>query len=272
MKRFGFLFFFLFLGVVGAASADSVAYSAGKLYCNLTHPAEALSPIRQSTCEEQHVIQQQAGGGHSNNVVWWSASSHIRTDSWNDRPWQESRPWVVVGFTEEADVNLEKAYMLGTFGNSWSFFQHSYRGSGDSEWIFLEFDGVSNLLYTYSWFVNLPQKYLNKSAYIADKGNWHLVFDMLLAVLVLALEGVFAIFLGVLGVVIGTLLNPIDTVFAIPGGIWLGVETTIAAVAQYLLGVWRLIAAGFWGWVVLPFAVMLSVAPLMVLQKTFEKK
>ncbi|MEQ5802914.1 hypothetical protein [Halomonas sp. H10-9-1] len=267
--------YFLAVALIIVASGDVVAapfsYQAGKLYCGFTHPAELVSPIRRSTCEEQHVIQQQSGGVDEANVVWWSASSHVRTDLWSGQPWQNNRPWVVFGFTGEAKQNLEKAYMLGTFGKSWSLFQHSYQGRGESSLVLAEFDGMSNALYMYSWFVNLPQKYLNQVAYISDRGYWHLLVDMVIAIVVLGAEGILAIASSFLGMVVGTVLNPIDTVSAIPGGIWLAVEATIAAVAHYVTGIISLATSGIAGLVLTPFAVIFSVLPFMALSKIVSR-
>lgn len=255
--------------------AATWSYEAGKIYCGLSHPAELISPVRRSTCEQQHVIQQQSGGSNAENVVWWSASSHVRTDVWDSRPWENNRPWFVFGLTGDARQNLEKAYMMGTFGSTWSLFQHTYRGSGDSSLILAEFDGVSNLLYGISWFANLPQKYLNKVSYISDRGYWHLLLDMVLAVFVLGLEGVLAIFTTLLGAVVGTVMNPVDTLAAIPGGLWLLVETTVAAIANYVTGVFHFFSleeTGFLkGMIVLPFAIIFSFLPLAAMSGILNK-
>jgi hypothetical protein len=270
--RFGCL---LLIMLSAHADAATWSYQAGKAYCGLTHPAELFSPVRRSTCEEQHVIQQQSGGGNAGNVVWWAASSHVRTDLWAGQPWKSNRPWVVFGLTGDARQNLEKAYMLGTFGSTWSLFQHSYRGQGDSSLILAEFDGVSNLLYGISWFANLPQKYVNKVSYISDRGYWHLLVDMVIAVFILGLEGLLAIAVTLLGTVVGTVLNPIDTLAAIPGGLWLVVETMIAAVANYLTGVMHFFSlkeGGFIkGMLLMPLAIIFSFLPLVVMSSIMSK-
>lgn len=260
--------FFLFLASLLISfniHAESQPFSMGKLYCELTHPAEMLYPIRNATCEKQHVIQAQSGGMNAANIVLWSASNHVRTDIWNDQPWQNNRPWMVFAFTGDADVNLEKAYMLGTFGLNWSFYQHNYSGGGDSSLIISEFDGVSNFLYYVSWMINMPQKYINQVAYIADKGHWNLGFDMVLALFVLCLEIALGFFAMIAGVIVGTVLNPLDTVCALPGGIWLMVETVIAAFAQFGLGIWRLANTGLIGLILTPFAVLFSFLPLKIM-------
>ncbi|MDN3554391.1 hypothetical protein [Halomonas maura] len=206
--------------ITSHVEASPWQYQTGKVYCNFTHPAEMVSPVRRSTCEEQHVIQQQSGGLDQQNVVWWSASSHVSTDVWGRQTWENNRPWAVIGFTGDNETNLEKAYMLGTFGSTWSLFQHSYQGRGESSLIMADFDGISNLLYGTSWLANLPQKYINKVAHISERGYWHLMIDMLIALIVLGLEGIVAVFSTIIGLIVGTAFNPLDTLFAIPGGLW----------------------------------------------------
>lgn len=268
----------LFILVLFSANAEAASwsYQVGKAYCGITHPTEMVSPIRRTTCEEQHVIQQQSGGGNEANTVWWSASSHVRTDVWASKPWENNRPWIVLGFTKDAKKNLEKAYMLGTFGSTWSFFQHGYRGNGESKLIITDFDGVSNLLYGFSWFLNTPQKFLNKTAYIADKGHWSLLIDMGIAVFVLGFEAIAALLTTLVGAVVGTIFNPIDTLLAIPGGLWLLVETTIAAVANYITGIFQFFSleqAGFWkGIILLPFAILGSFLPFMAMLKIMNRR
>lgn len=244
--------------------ADSVFHSIGRAYCALTHPAELLGNVRNSTCEKQHVIQQQSNGGHSANTVWWAASDHVRTDVWNDKPWQNNHPWMVLGFSDDNEKNLKKAYMLGTFGVNWSMFQHDYSGK-KSSLIMTDFDGVSNLLYGYSWLINIPQKIINRSAYITDKGHLHLWVDSLLLILVVFLEGAICLFCMVGGAVLGTVFNPIDTILAIPGGLWLAAETTVAAISQYVFGMWRMLTSGLWGIVLLVPAIILSFINVIIL-------
>lgn len=76
--------------------------------------------------------------------------------------------------------------MLGTWGLSYSIFKHDYNGA-NSKLIILDNDGISNMLYTYSYIVNLPQKYINQLAYVIDKGRYGLIIDLILAVPILFL-------------------------------------------------------------------------------------
>lgn len=251
------------------AYAETFSYRAGEAYCAITHPVELVFKLgkKPSTCEEQHVIQQQAGGRDEENVVWWPASHHVRTDVAGSKPWERSRPWLVLGFTKDNNINLEKAYMLGTHGISWSLYQHSYNGRGDSGLIAFEFDGVSNLLYGFSWLINIPQKFIHQSAFLIDKGHLHLLIDMVVLIFVLGFEIVLATFTTAIGAIAGTILNPLDTVFAIPGGVWLALETIIAAVFQTISAVWSLLTSGLLGIILSPFILFFSIAPFTAISR-----
>lgn len=273
MKIFNFIFAVLLISFASGSGAATLPYTLGEAYCALTHPTEFIFKLgnKRSTCEEQHVIQQQSGGGDIANVVWWPASHHVRTDVYGSQPWQNNRPWIVLGFTQDNKVNLEKAYMMGTHGLTWSLFQHSYNGRGPSKLIAFEFDGVSNLLYGFAWLVNTPQKYVNQMAYLVDKGHWVLIIDMLILIFVLAIEMLVALVVTVGGAVAGLIFNPVDTLFAIPGGIWLALEACIAAVFQLVVGVWGLLTAGVIGIIMAPITLIMSFLPFAALGKLNQR-
>lgn len=42
---------------------------AGRSYCSVRHPVEALTSSR-TACERQHVLQRQGGGGDKANTIW----------------------------------------------------------------------------------------------------------------------------------------------------------------------------------------------------------
>lgn len=272
MKIFNFIFAVLLTSFASSSRAETLPYLVGEAYCTLTHPVEFIFKLgkKQTTCEEQHVIQQRVGGGHTANVVWWATSHHVRTDK-PGGVWSMNRP-NVLGFTDDNKINLEKAYMMGTFGLTWSLFQHSYNGAGPSRIIAFEFDGVSNLLYGFSWLINTPQKYVNQMAYLADKKHWHLMIDMIILIFVLAIEMLVALLVTVCGTVTGLILNPIDTLFAIPGGIWLAFKSCIVAVFHLLSGLWALLTVkGGWGIILAPVTLIMSFLPFTMLGKLSQR-
>lgn len=264
-------FLFLLISFVDNVSAGTLPHSVGKAYCVITHPAEAIKNLRRSTCEQQHVIQRQSQGSDIANLVWWAGSHHVRTDIYGSSPWENNRPTKVLSFTDDNKENLEKAYMLGTYGLTWSLYQHSKNGKGPSNIIAFEFDGVSNLLYGFSWLVNTPQKYVNQMVYLVDERHWWLIIDMIILIFVLAIEMLVALIVTVCGAVTGLLFNPIDTLLAIPGGLWLAVETCFAAIFHLVGGLWDLLTIGWYGIILAPVTFILSLLPFSILSKLSQR-
>lgn len=230
-----------------------VFFQVGRIYCQVTHPIEwwvksdyiIENPRarRVSTCEKQHVIQQQYGGSNDLNTVWWPASHHNRTDNWKERPWQSKKPfWLDAGFTGDSSDSLYSAYMMGTWGITYSAFMFDYNGK-NSELIAFKFDGVSNALYYISWIVNIPQKFIHQLAYIIDKGHYLLLGDLFIQVFITLIEVIIGLWLSLFGVIVGTVLNPIDTVAAIPGGIVLFFDTLFTAIWNIITGILAIITS-----------------------------
>lgn len=248
---------------LGEPTSDPFIFEASATYCALTHPVEANWPVRQSTCEQQHVIPQRCdkSGGrqrdeegiHDRNVVWWAASQHVKTDVWKGREWCQARPWFDFAFTvDDAAEDSEISYMLGTFGLHWSLFLHSYNDRpgehAGSRFIPFRFDAASNVVYGWAWLANTPQKILNQIGYIAHEGHFHLLLDLgLFALVLFPAELILAVVATGLGLAGGLVLNPIDTVVALPSAVALLFETTFSAIWYYVLGLWRTVTSGWFG-------------------------
>lgn len=252
--------FFNFAYAEYEVSNTSWPYTLSKGYCVITHPVEWWGTVqkadenpdirRNATCEKQHIIQQQSSYSYLDNkdkanTVFWAESYHSRTDRWNDKPWENKHPfWSNAGFTKDASRGLYEAYMLGTWGLSYSIFKHDYNGA-DSTLIIFDNDGISNVLYSFSYIINLPQKYINQWVYILDKERYSLSIDLVLAIPILIFEIVLAMVMGGIGFITGLILNPIDTIMAIPGGIVYAIDTSITAVWNTVLGLFRLVTVFF---------------------------
>ena len=213
--------------------------SIGKGYCTITHPVEMFFPVRHdNTCEDQHLIQQQHGGSNEGNISIVPASSHIATDTWGgdnvfmqDRVWEKksysgSDRW---GMTSGAEDALEQAYKAGRYQLEYVFLLYSY---GNDEWdtTILTWDGVSNLLYTISWWANFPSKYIRKLAYLIETGKYHLIIDHVIQLPVLLGEGLIGTTYNSMGIVTGTILNPLDTLNAVIGGLWLLTKSVVLGI------------------------------------------
>jgi len=66
-----------------------------------------------------------------------------------------------------------------------------------------------------------------------------------LAIPILIFEIVLAMVMGGIGFITGLILNPIDTIMAIPGGIVYAIDTSITAVWNTVLGLFRLVTVFF---------------------------
>lgn len=213
--------------------------SIGKGYCTITHPVEMFFPVRHdNTCEDQHLIQQQHEGSNEGNISIVPASSHIATDTWGgdgvfmqDRVWEmkshfDSDRW---GTSLGAEDALEQSYKAGRYQLEYVFLLYSYRNDEWNTTIFT-WDGVSNLLYTISWWANFPSKYIRKLAYLIDKGRYHLIIDHVIQLPFLLAEGMIGIIYNSIGVVSGTILNPMDTLNAVIGGLWLLIKSVVLGI------------------------------------------
>ena len=213
--------------------------SIGEGYCTITHPIEMFFPVRHdNTCEDQHLIQQQHEGSNKGNISIVPASSHIATDTWGgddvfmqDRVWEKkshlgSDRW---GMSLGAEDAIEQSYKAGRYQIEYVFLLYSYR---NDEWdtTILTWDGVSNLLYTISWWANFPSKYIRKLAYLIDKGRYYLIIDHVIQLPVLLAEGMIGIIYNSIGVVSGTILNPLDTLNAVIGGLWLLIKSVLLGI------------------------------------------
>ena len=220
----------------------SVAYafsfkSIGEGYCTITHPVEMFFPFRRSTCEKQHLIQDQHHGPNESNISFVPGSSHMATDRWGGddvfmqkevwekRPQYGSDRW---GMSIEAEDALEQAYKAGRYQLEYVFLLYSYRTDEWDTTIFA-WDGVSNLLYTISWWANFPSKYIRKLAYLIDKGRYHLIIDHVIQLPILLAEGTIGFIYNSIGVVSGTILNPLDTIMAV-GGLWLLIKSVVLGI------------------------------------------
>lgn len=238
-------------------SLSSVAYSSsivgmiGYGYCNLSHPVEAfVIPIKDSaTCEQQHIIQQQHGGSDWGNISIIPTSSHITTDTWGgsgvvgqDRVWDYSEDYDFFGTTKDAEKALDQAYKLGRYQLEYTYILYDYN---KDEWdtTVLNWDGMSNLTYMVTWWVNLPSKYLRKLAYLIDKGRYSLIIDHALQLPILIVEGSVGVVYNGIGVVTGFIFQPMDSLNAFLGSIWLICKGILLGVRDLFLTCFLIIKA-----------------------------
>jgi len=232
----------LFL-LLGSLSLSSLAFtkSIGKGYCTIRHPVEAVTSRRSATCESQHVIQQQSGGGDKENTIWISTSEHDYLDRSSDRPWMKERPWFNIG-----DANLERAYMQGVYARGFHFLIYDHHRNGvPTLWAW---DGASHATYAVASIFNVITKEMSYIGYQIDRWDREKdtqFIDALIGIVIDLVELGFGIAYSMLGIIVGTLFNPIDTLLNIPGAVCLSLESIIEGIANTGSDIIALFTLGF---------------------------
>ncbi|MCK4841014.1 MAG: hypothetical protein KAT04_03925 [Methylococcales bacterium] len=248
MEKIIFAAFILSLSYSVQANSWVKRFAFG--YCNITHPIEMFNNIRHdNTCEEQHVIQKQYNGSNLGNISIISVSSHIATDSWNGngvmmqgKVWDNAPSKDGWGTSEDAEKALAQAYKLGRWQLEYVFLLYDYRTNGWSTTV-MNWDGMSHATYVISWWTNLPAKYFRKTAYLLHKERYSLLIDHIIQLPVLLLEGCVGVLYSLVGVVIGTVLQPVDTLNAIIGGVYLTIKAIVLGIIDFFLSLFLLIKA-----------------------------
>ena len=214
----------------------------GQGYCSLRHPVEAAGPVRRTACESQHVIQRQAGGSDERNTIWINGVEHIYLDLSADQPWERERPWSGA----LVDHNAERAYMMGVYANGFHFATYDHHGEGHAT--ITQWDGVSHLTYGVASAFNFVTKELSYLGYQVERGGndqqtqW---IDAVLGVLIDLVEVLIGLGYCVVGVVVGTVLNPVDTIVNVPGGILLVLEAVVEGFANTISDLVSLLTLGW---------------------------
>lgn len=205
---------------------------AGPVYCAVRHPVEALTTKR-TACEQQHIIQQQHGGDHDRNVVWINTKEHDYLDRSKDRPWQKA--WDGM-WGDWGDNNLKQAYKLGVYANGYHFTVYDYhrQSRGEGHLTLYAWDGASHFVYMVASVFNFITKELSYLGYQleADEAQWS---DAVLGVAIDLAELGAGLCYGVAGLIVGTIVNPIDTIGNLLGMVVLSVEAII-------VGLWNTVA------------------------------
>lgn len=231
------------------------------LWTIFTNPTESFSRFiarKTTAAEEQHVLPQMFEDSSSDSmVVYWVRSNHTVSDRVGTRDFLVDpdssllrRNFLVSLLTLGNDTsqrNLDAAYRMGAYGRTYSVLFHSYQ-EDSSTLVCALLDGPSMLLYGVSWLVNIPQKFVNQVAYYTrpdSEVGWTPILDIVLAPLVLVLEGCFALLFTVVGFVLGCLLNPINSLASVGGMFWYLIPTLWTAVAGLVIGIMAIVTNVF---------------------------
>jgi hypothetical protein len=211
-----------------------------------------LSPIRHdNTCEEQHIIQQQHGGSNWGNISLIPVSSHITTDTWNGhgvimqgKVWETTPDTDRWGMTSDSENALEQSYKLGRYQLEYVFLLYNYKSD---KWhsTLLNWDGMSHIVYGISWWVNFPSKYIRKASYLMDKGKYSLLIDHAIQLPILIVEGTIGGIYSLTGAVVGTIMQPMDTLSAIIGGVYLILKAILMGFIDFFLSIFTFVKSIF---------------------------
>lgn len=239
MTRLQSLISLAFLMLIISGPANAFNKLIGKGYCSIRHPVEAITSNR-VTCESQHIVQQQSGGSDGRNTIWINTIEHDYLDRSADRPWETERPWFDWG-----DDNLERAYMMGTYANGYHFLTYDHHGGGNLT--LFTWDGVSHITYVIASVANFITKEMSYIGYQwerGDKGQATQYIDAIIGILIDFVEVSLGVMYGLLGMIVGTIFNPVDTVMNIPGGILLSLETIAEGIANTVSDLISLVTLG----------------------------
>lgn len=214
--------------------------SIGKGYCQIRHPIETLTSVRTS-CESQHVIQQQSGGSDDFNTIWINTVHHDYLDRSKDRPWANDRPWLSLW----GDDHLEQAYMMGTYANGYHFMLYNHHGNGMPTLV--NWDGASHILYAVSSIANYPAKELAYVKYQFSKGSDSQFIDSVIGLAVDFSEIGVGVSYSIIGVLVGTVLNPLDTLSNIVPAILLIMEAVYESITNLIAEILSIVTFGLIG-------------------------
>ena len=215
----------------------------GKMYCTVRHPVEAITTKR-SACERQHIIQRQewddddAGWFEDvdeDNVIWINAIEHDYADRSVDSPWDDGVDdiwWDAWG-----DYNIKRAYKMGVYANGYHFVVYDYK-KNNGELTLFEWDGMSHLTYLIASWVNFITKELSYLGYQIErqsKGQQTQWLDAILGVVIDFVEQMIGTLYAVLGIAVGTIFNPWDTVTNV-------VAMVCYSIQSIVVGLWNTIA------------------------------
>ncbi len=243
-----FLALFLVTASVQKAEAGffgAAAKNIGTLYLAFTSPVELICSERM--IEEQHIVPQMFGTG-SQDTVLITKTNHTISDRWRERKHltDTHENLLISLLTLGNDSSLETlnaGYRLGCYMFPYAIFRYGYR-RGSASLLCTYFDAPSMLVYGYAWAINIPQKLIQKTAYIVQEGtkpNLFYLLDLIPNALMLFVEAPLALLGTTAGTVIAFVWNPIDSFCSFFGMFYFAVMATFTAIWQSLVGLFILL-------------------------------
>lgn len=137
--------------------------------------------------------------------------------------------------------------MMGVYANGYHFQVHDY-GKTDSTLTLFEWDGASHAVYIFSSTINYIAKSLSYFGY-QFHNNSPMYADAIIGIPIDFLELVAGVGYGTIGIVVGTIWNPIDTAVNLIPAVALIVESILKGIVNTLLGAVSVITVGTIHWV-----------------------
>lgn len=218
---------------------------AGEAYCAIRHPVEMLTAKftdkinpNEKTCQQQHVIPKKVGGGDEKNIIWINIKEHDYTDRSSDQPWLRVKLWGDWG-----DHNLKQAYRMGVYANGYHFMLYDYNSEG--RLTLFQWDGASHITYMVASIFNYITKEMSYIGYQwkSDRNKQYL--DSFLGVFIDAAELGIGLGYGIIGVVIGTLFNPLDTICNLMGMVVYCIEAIVVGLWNTAADILSLLSLGY---------------------------
>lgn len=138
---------------------------------------------------------------------------------------------------KDAMNSLNKAKILGENIIPYKFVNFN----GKNDWFFVasSSNGAAMFVYGYSWLINLPAKFIKiieKISYFSPKTNgtypctWWELIDLFVNFISLVIEIPLAFLGTIFGVILGTIMHPLDTLCALPASLYFMAVTTFNAI------------------------------------------
>lgn len=232
------------------ANAFSLIKGTGAIYIKITNPVEWVTST-QRMWEEQHMTPQYLENDAISSVVLVSRIGHTVSDRWKGKPYLFEHENFIFKLLTLGNANsrerLNAAYRMGCYNFPYALFCFDYR---HDTWhlVATELDAPSMFVYGFAYIVNIPQKIINKSAYIATKGTAPSLFtllDVLVNTVSLLIEIPCAIIGTVTGIFVAFLAHPWDSICSILGMVYMLVFSIFTAILDLLVGLFRLVISPF---------------------------
>jgi hypothetical protein len=216
-----------------------------EIWLLISHPAETIAHYRHDLSSPFEL--QYSSYAHDDKLQImssWTRSNRNIASEWRGDNFHDEHSNVLLSLLTFGNAgsqrNLNTAYRLGVYGQSYVIFTHK-RDTDSSSLLLTHLDAPSVLLYGFSWVVNAPQRWFKQAVFVVDSEDapWYYLLDWLIAVPLFLLDLLFASIVTILGFALAFLLHPINSLCSF-GGLLYFVSLSVWSAGYELL------AAGYY--------------------------